>query len=114
VTAFSPPTVDVEAAVRSLLGAARVRLLAWQVEPVAWRVVSEVTGGLHRLRGTAELDGTYYPWSLIVKVGVHPSGPEDASAANGHREALAYTSGILAPKNGFATARLLAVTRPTP
>lgn len=101
---------DLEPAVRTLVGSPAARVLTWERSPVAWRVVSEVTGGLHRLSGTYEDGGTLKPWSLVLKINRRPPGE---SGEAWRREELAYTSGILRPQGGFALARCLAVTRPS-
>lgn len=110
---FTPPTAALEDAVRALTGSATARVLSWQCSPVDWRVVSEVTGGLHRLSGTLEHDGDIKPWSLVVKVNHCPPEYDNADEAEWRREEFAYTSGILRPRDGFAMARCLAVTRPS-
>lgn len=107
---FNPATADLEPPVRALVGSPDARVLTWKRTPVAWRVVSEVTGGLHRLSGTYEDGGLVKPWSLVLKVNRRPPGEVGEAW---RREELAYTSGILHPQKGFAVARLLAVTRPS-
>lgn len=108
---FAPSEPELREAVRALTGSATARVLSWQRSPVDWRVVSEVTGGLHRLSGTLEDGGTLQPWSLVVKVNRRPPGDGKTDEAAWRREELSYTSGILRPRGGFAMARCLAVTR---
>jgi hypothetical protein len=63
------------AAVRALVGNDAAQVLGWQRTAVTWRVVSEVTGSLHRLSGTWT-DGTsgaeVKPWLLIIKANRRP------------------------------------------
>lgn len=108
-----PAEADLVAAVRSLVNSATARVLTWERSPVAWQVVSEVTGGLHRLSGTLDDGGVVEPWSLIVKVNHLPPDHEGGDDAQWRREEFAYTSGLLQPHDGFAIARCLAVTRPS-
>jgi hypothetical protein len=109
---FTPPATALQDAVRALTGSATARVRSWRRSPVDWRVVSEVTGGLHRLSGTLEDGGDVKPWSLVVKVNHRPPGYDKADEAEGRREEFAYTTGILRPRGGFAIARCLAVTQP--
>ncbi len=110
MTEFVPPAAALEEAVRVLTGSTTARIRSWRRSPVAWRVVSEITGGLHRLNGTLK---TGESWSLVVKVNRRPPGHDNADEAEWRREEFAYTTGILRPRGGFAVARCLAVTRPS-
>lgn len=101
---------DVAVAVRALLGDSAVEVRSWRAEPVAWRVVSDVTDGLRRLRGTAMRADRPVSWSLIVKT-AKPARPDDATW---RREVQAYTSGLLRSLPEVRPARLLHVTRAAP
>lgn len=113
MTSSPPPTFtdgDVQVAVRALLGDADARVLGWHAEGMDWRIVSEVTGGLGRLRGLARQRGRDLPWSLVVKTS-RPGG-DAADGTDWEREWRAYTSGLLQPAGDVRPARLLHVTRP--
>ncbi|PYE49936.1 hypothetical protein [Deinococcus yavapaiensis] len=105
---FAPS--DVTVGVRALLSDPDARVSSWQAEDVHWRVVSEVTDGLRRLRGTALGKGGLVAWSLIVKT-ARPAEPSDQSW---RREVEAYTSGLLRTLPEVRPARLLHVTRSAP
>ena len=100
---------DLTVAVGRLTGNPDLNITSWTHEPVAWTIVSEATGSLRRVSGLAQGDVGQVPWSLILKTSRQPVGDE---AYGWQREALAYTSGLIMPRDGFALPRLLHVTRP--
>lgn len=105
---------DIVEAARQLTGEPKLRLLQVSAEPVAWRVVSEVTHGLRRLRGTSTNGLHTQSWSLILKTLQPDPAGDPVTGSDWEREALAYTSGLLHPVGGFRPARLLHLTRPAP
>lgn len=96
---------------------------AWSSAQLSYRVLTYITGGLFRVAGTAQRDGSEIAWSAILKVCHPPSEealaqivPERRPALREtmlwDREALAYESGMLhdlAP--GLVAPRLLRVDR---
>jgi len=95
--------------VRQALNDATAELIDWRHEPLAYTVRTPVSGGVHRLAGSARTRDGVRPWSLVLKVarspagGVWPDGrrvPEGWGADPTHsqywrREALVYRSGLL-------------------
>jgi hypothetical protein len=81
-----------------------------EVEPLRYGIMNPVTQGLHRVTGTATVDGEIRPWSMIRKaMGLDPaSGPNPSFEMSDEprhwnywkRELLAYTSGYLPNEPG--------------
>ncbi|MGI8687346.1 MAG: hypothetical protein ACR2M3_02105 [Thermomicrobiales bacterium] len=104
--------------VRHALNDAAAELIDWRHEPLAYTVRTPVSGGIHRLAGSARTHGQVRPWSLVLKVARSPAGgvwPDGRRVPLGwgadpthsqywRREALAYRSGLLDDLPGDLTA----------
>ena len=92
--------------VRRALNSARADIAAWEVMPVAHRLINRVSGRICRVRGTARDGASDRSFSLILKM-IHLPVADATSFFNGSddpahwnywkREALAYQSGMLDP-----------------
>jgi hypothetical protein len=66
--------------------------------------------GLYRVTGSARVGGASQPWALVVKLGAAAEGTAPGAWNYPAREALAYSSGLLAAlPGGLAAPRCLAV-----
>jgi hypothetical protein len=85
--------------VRLALDHSGADLVDWRYQPLAAVIVNPFTGGLHRVSGSARVDGMIVPWSIVLKVIRRPewiTGFDDpAGWRYRRREALAYESGLL-------------------
>ena len=104
--------------VRQALNDATAELIDWRHEPLAYTVRTPVSGGVHRLAGSARTRDGVRPWSLVLKVTCSPAGgvwPDGRRVPAGwgadpthsqywRREALAYHSGLLDDLPGDLTA----------
>ena len=74
-------------------------ILSWQCDPIAYANVGIESRGLFRLWGTATTGGRLGTWAVVLKVFRLVLDGSTTSVASNHywkREALAYTSGLLA------------------
>lgn len=81
--------------VHKLLGRSDAAIESWTCATIDYRTPNFVNGGLFRLHGTATVDRSFVPWSLIVKI----TKPDADRAAGTHynywkREAFAYRSDL--------------------
>lgn len=81
--------------VNKLLGRSDAAIETWTCTPVDYKTPNFVNGGLFRLHGTAAVDQSSVPWSLIIKI----TNPDADRGAETHynywkREAFAYRSGL--------------------
>jgi hypothetical protein len=96
--------------VRRALNHETATLLEWQWSPIAYDVYLPGRT-LGRFTGTAVVDGSVIPWSIVLKRTRPPQGREQASDAGWKREALAYRSGLFTDIPGrLRAARALDVT----
>src|SRR5260370_27489849 len=87
---------------RLVLGSRRARPRTWELDQLPY--LSVLPGrALARLVGTAELEtGEGVRWSAVVKVITPPPNAKASSVPdNGHREVLAYRSGLLTELPGL-------------
>ncbi len=104
VTAPEIGAGDLNGIVRAALDAPGATPGAWTATPLTHRIINEVTGGLWRVAGAAQIGDSVRAWSVILKIigGVtsDPTSPFAPTAEPGHwnywrREPLVYASGLL-------------------
>ncbi len=84
--------------IRRALDSPTAEPVEWSIDRLHHNAIIPSTGGLYRLAGTARDDGTTRPWSLILKVALAPSDPENGDEKDPlywKREWLAFASGLL-------------------
>src|SRR5437016_5175716 len=82
--------------VQRLLEKKDVQLGAWSSERLGWKASNSVTGGLYRIRGTANCGTERLEWSMIMKeVLPSPETDDPAHYCYWKREPLLYQSGLL-------------------
>lgn len=86
--------------VRRLLGSVNADVLAWDCQPLTAGSADPLTGGVHRVSGTASDGHRTVPWSLVLKI-VRAHGSDDgAGGSHWQREATIYRSGALDNQDG--------------
>ena len=110
-----PENIDatmLTAPVRQALGSLTAVILQWEHEPVSYINTEKSNLGLHRFKGTAQVQGEVRPWSIVLKAVRAPVNATDPSHWNYHRrEILAYQAGLLADlPGGLLAPRCLGIT----
>jgi hypothetical protein len=98
--------------VRQALNSPSVEVRQWEHHPVSYINTEESNLGVHRFKGTAEVQGEVWSWSIMLKAVKAPVNRVDPTYWNYHRrEILAYQTGLLSDlPGGLSAPRCLGIS----